>query len=88
MNWIGDVLGRVITVCTRNGWPQLTSLCVTSDGTVGAGYRFALIAAEGISSHMARENAPHELDDLDEHAARTRFECYRFFGAELPPDWP
>lgn len=86
MNWIGDVLGRVIDVCNRNGWPQLTSLCVTSDGTVGPGYRFALMAAEGISSGMPPEGEPQGLDDLDEHAARTRLECYRFFGAELPPD--
>lgn len=86
MNWIGDVLGRVITVCTKNGWPQLTSLCVTSDGTVGAGYRFALSAAEGISSDKPEKGESHGLDDLDEHAARTRLECYQFFGAELPPD--
>lgn len=86
MNWIGDVLGRVIRVCNENGWPQLSSLCVTSDGTVGAGYQFALDAAEQASASKPEDDAPHGLDDLDEHAAQTRLECYRFFGAELPPD--
>lgn len=86
MNWIGDVLGRVISVCASNGWPQLTSLCVTSDGTVGAGYKFALDAAERASSGNEHKPLPQGLDDLDEHAAHTRLECYRFFGAELPPD--
>ncbi|WP_283608569.1 hypothetical protein [Mycolicibacterium poriferae] len=82
-NWVGHVLGRVIKVCTASGWPQLTSLCVTSDGTVGPGYKFALVAAE-----KNRQNGDGEpsLDDLDDHAAKERFECYKFFGAELPPD--
>ena len=86
MNWIGDVLGRVISVCTSNGWPQLTSLCVTSDGTVGAGYKFAVLAAAGTDSSKEHAGDPQSLDDLDEHAARMRLECYRFFGADLPPD--
>ena len=86
MNWIGDVLGRVISVCTSNGWPQLTSLCVTSDGTGGAGYKFAVLAAAGTDSSKEHAGDPQSLDDLDEHAARMRLECYRFFGADLPPD--
>lgn len=86
MNWIGDVLGRVIAVCNKNEWPQLTSLCVTSDGTVGAGYRFALIAANRARSDAADGAETQSPDDLDEHAARTRLKCYRFFDAELPPD--
>lgn len=86
MNWIGDVLGRVIVACTENGWPQLTSLCVTSDGTVGSGYKFALAAAERATSNGTNNAVMHSLDDLDVHAAKTRLECYRFFGAELPPD--
>ena len=81
MNWIGDFPGRVISACTSNGWPQLTSLCVTSDGTVGAGYKFALDAAERASSGSEPKALPQRFDDLDEHAARTRLECYRFFGA-------
>lgn len=84
MNWIGDILARVISVCTENGWPQLTSLCVTSDGTVGAGYKFALIASKATSSVEEQQEIPQNLDDLDEHAAHTRLECYRFFGAVLP----
>lgn len=86
MNWIGDVLGRVIEVCNKNGWPQLTALCVTSDGRVGTGYKFALIAAGRTNSDGPDDEESQTLDDLDEHAARTRLECYRFFGAELPPD--
>lgn len=81
-NWVGNVLARVIKVCTANGWPQLTSLCVTADGTVGPGYKFAMIAAEKNRQHADGEPS---LDDLDDHAAKERFECNKFFGAEMPP---
>lgn len=82
-NWVGNLLGRVIELCTANGWPQLTSLCVTSDGTVGPGYKFALLAVE---KNRQNVDGDPSLEHLDDHAAKERFECYRFFGAELPPD--
>lgn len=76
-NWIGSLLGRVIELCTEEQIPQLGALCVKEDGTVGDGYRHAAIASGG-SSGM-------DLDELDDHAAMTRLECYRYFGANLPP---
>ena len=85
-NWIGELLGRVIEHCVEENIPHLSSLCVTSEGTVGNGYR-AVLEAE----RMRREDADDSEDDeetleqLDDHAARTRLECYRRFGAELPP---
>ncbi|TCN35532.1 hypothetical protein EV644_11595 [Kribbella orskensis] len=74
--WIGDVLGRVSADCSRRGEPLLSSLCINSEGSVGPGYAVAVEAASG------RPPA-----DLDEHAARERLACYRYFDAVgLPPD--
>lgn len=77
-NWIGSLLGRVIDYCVSKQTPQLGALCVKEDGTVGEGYRHAA-AVGGQTDEVS-------LDELDDHAARTRLECYRYFGAELPPD--
>ncbi|MCX2716096.1 hypothetical protein [Mycolicibacterium sp. J2] len=85
-NWIGELLGRVIDYCLENETPHLSSLCVTSEGTVGNGYR-AVIQAERMWKQGATgdEAVEETLDELDDHAAKTRLDCYRFFGAELPP---
>ena len=46
---------------------------------MGEGYRHALSAAGSKADEL-------NLDLLDDHAAEMRLECYRHFGAELPPD--
>jgi hypothetical protein len=74
--WIGDVLGAVSRDCQERGEPLLSSLCVHQDGTIGDGYAIALAEAYG-------EPAPA---DLEAAAAEERLACYRYFGAELPPD--
>ena len=84
-NWVGELLGRVIEHCLQEEIPQLSALCVTAEGTVGNGYR-AAIAAERIPTENATDDQEHDetLDELDDHAAKTRLKCYSFFGAELP----
>ena len=77
-NWIGSLLARVIDHCVRAGTPQLGALCVKENGTVGDGYRHALLAAGLTDDALTR-------DQLDDHAAHMRSECYRHFGAGLPP---
>lgn len=78
-NWIGAVLGRVVREAHRRGDPPLTALVVrTDDGMVGEGYREVLEAAG--------EPALAEAIDRENHAATARLECYRHFGAALPPD--
>ena len=77
-NWIGSLLARVIDHCVRAGTPQLSALCVKEDGTVGEGYRHALLAAGSTDDQL-------NLDQLDDHAAHMRRECYRHFGTGLPP---
>ena len=77
-NWIGSLLARVIDHCVRAGTPQLGALCVKEDGTVGEGYRHALLAAGSRVDELTR-------DQLDDHAAHMRRECYRHFGAGLLP---
>lgn len=67
----------MISHCPREQVPQLSALCVKEDGTVGEDYRHAV----SVSSDVERLNQ----DQLDDHAASTRLEYYRFFGAELPP---
>jgi hypothetical protein len=76
-NWIGNLLGRVISHCVKEQVPQLSALCVKEDGTVGDGYRHVLLTRGELDGLG--------LDQLDDHAAKTRLECYRYFGAELPP---
>ncbi|WP_327265267.1 hypothetical protein OG444_30800 [Streptomyces sp. NBC_01232] len=78
-NWIGSVLGRVVREAHRRGDPPLTALVVHSgDGMVGVGYKEVLEIA----------GQPPVLDaaEREQHAARARLDCYRRFGAELPPD--
>ncbi|MFC9788884.1 hypothetical protein [Rhodococcus sp. NPDC127528] len=72
-NWIGGVLGEVAVECQRRREPALTALCVTQDQTVGRGYQYVL--------DIEGQPIP---DDLDQHAARARLDCYRHFAAELP----
>ena len=74
--WLGDVLARVAADCQARDEPLLSSLCVTSQGSVGAAYAGAVEAARG--------EAP---TDPDEHAAAERLECYRHWqAAGLPSD--
>ncbi|OMC39069.1 hypothetical protein A5740_02690 [Mycobacterium sp. GA-1841] len=77
MNWIGSLLQRVIHHCRDHGIPHLSSLCVTAEGTVGAGYSNVPLILGDVESMS--------LEQLDDHAARVRLECYRHFGAVLPP---
>ncbi|WP_255566554.1 hypothetical protein [Iamia sp. SCSIO 61187] len=74
-NWIGKILNP-LAASQPAGEPLLTSLVVTTtDHTVGQGYSDPVFAAEGTTP-----------DDLQRHAAQTRWECYRHFGAEMPAD--
>ena len=77
-NWIGSLLARDIDHCVRAGTPQLGALCVKENGTVGEGYRHALLAAGSRVDELTR-------DQLDDRAAHMRRECYRHFGTGLPP---
>lgn len=72
--WIGDVLARVARECGRRGEPLLCALCVDSSGSVGSRYAATVEAIRGETPA-----------DPDHHAALERLECYRHFGASLPP---
>jgi hypothetical protein len=76
-NWIGSVLGRVVEHCAKEQIPHLSSLCVKEDGTVGDGYRHVLLTCGEAAADTG-------YDQLDDHAAQMRLECYRHFGAQLP----
>ncbi|MFE3112773.1 hypothetical protein ACFXKJ_12820 [Kitasatospora indigofera] len=83
-NWIGGVLGQVVREAHRRGDPPLTALVVrTSDGMVGEGYREVLTVA---GESATGESAAGEELDREHHAAAARLDCYRRFGAALPPD--
>ena len=73
-NWIGDVLG-VVGRAQPSDEPVLTALVVRADGTIGPGYGDLIVDRTGALPA-----------DLDWHAAEQRLECYRHFGADLPPD--
>lgn len=75
-HWIGDVLGRVADDCAARGEPNLSSLCVNAQGSVGAGYAAVVRTLDGA-----------EPGDHDDHAARERLACYTHFEAVgLPAD--
>ena len=75
MQWIGDVLGRVARACVDRREPLLSSLCVDAKGHVSPAYALSV------------EVLRHEpVGDPDDHAARERLACHRWFGAELPED--
>ena len=77
-HWIGKVLLLVVHRTHRQGDPPLTALVVhTTDGKVGDGYKAVLEAA----------GEPPVEEDLERehHAAAARLDCYRRFGAVLPP---
>jgi hypothetical protein len=75
-HWIEDVLALVAAECAARGEPNLTSLCVNAQGSVGGGYVPAVSAAAGKGSV-----------DADDHAAVERLACYTYFGARgLPAD--
>lgn len=61
-NWIGSLLGRVIDHCVKQQVPQLSALCVKEDGTVGEGYRHAVLAAG--------QKGDINLDQLDDPKMR------------------
>src|SRR5690554_384063 len=69
--WIGEVLGEVSAETEARGEPHLVSLCVTSKGSVGAGYLGA-----------SPDATPDERDEL---AQQHRAECYARYatGADL-----
>jgi hypothetical protein len=76
-NWIGKIVSLVAERSAAEGGPPLTALCVSSgDEKVGAGYAYAL--------KLMGQPKPK---DLQPHAAESRLECYRFYGADLPPGW-
>jgi hypothetical protein len=74
-HWIGSVLGAVARDRRAPDEPMLSSLCVRTDGTVGSDYGESVLEREGAVPA-----------DLDLHAAEERLACYRYFGADLPPD--
>jgi hypothetical protein len=74
-HWIGEVLGTVAGDRRSEDEPMLTSLVVHADGTIGDGYGIPVAQREG--------SVP---PDLELHAAVERLKCYRYFGADIPPD--
>lgn len=73
--WISDVLLRVARECAARDEPNLASLCVNNTGSVGEGYRAAVLAVTG-----------EEPADADDHAAGQRLACHRHFGAANLPE--
>lgn len=73
--WISDVLLRVAQDCAARDEPNLASLCVNNTGSVGEGYRAAVLAVTG-----------EEPADPDDHAAGVRLACYRHFEATNLPE--
>jgi hypothetical protein len=73
-HWMGDVLSRITAECAHRREPFLSALCVDGHGRVGVAYR-----------HAVEQHRGAVYGDLDVQAAEERLECYRHFGATLPP---
>jgi hypothetical protein len=72
--WIDDVLAAVGRDNASRDEPLLPALCVNREGSVGAGYARLVLELTGA-----------EPDDPDDHAAKERLACHRFFEAtDLP----
>lgn len=71
-DWIGRVLGKVADDARKRGEPQVASLCVQVDLTIGAGYAGAPAGTDA----RTRERI----------AAEDRYACYRWHGAVMPED--
>ena len=77
-HWINRVLLLTILQCRDNTEPPLTSLVTDRSGRVGAAYD-AVFQIVGLP-------VPTSEEEREAHAAEMRLECYRWAGAELPPD--
>ena len=78
-NWISGLLADLVKVNHVRNEPPLTSLVVhKDDGQVGAGYDEVLrvYGHAPIDDQLERET----------HAAASRLECYRHWGADAPAD--
>jgi hypothetical protein len=73
--WIDDVLGAVSRDCAERGEPLLSSLCVNREGSVGTAYGALVLELTG-----------EEPEDPDDHAAKQRLACHRFFEADDLPE--
>jgi hypothetical protein len=78
-NWIGGLLVDLTKVNKVRDEPPLTSLVVhKDDGKVGPGYDEVL---------RAYGHTPvHDELERETHAAASRLECYRHWGADVPAD--
>jgi hypothetical protein len=75
-HWMADVLHRVAADCAVRDEPNLGSLAVNAQGSVGAAYASTVLATRG-----------ETIGDSDDHAARERLACHEFFDApDLPAD--
>ena len=72
--WIDDILRTVGRDNEARDEPLLPALCVNREGSVGPAYAALVLELAG--------EAPADADD---HAARQRLDCHRFFEA---PDLP
>lgn len=52
---------------------------------MGEGYRYAIVAEKSARGEDDPTSGDETIEELDDHAARTRLECYRYFGADIPP---
>jgi hypothetical protein len=72
--WINGILALVAAESIARNEPPLRALCVRQDESVGASYGDVALFPDG--------NVPA---DLEAHAASARLDCYRYFGAAVPP---
>jgi hypothetical protein len=73
--WIDDVLAAVGRDNSSREEPLLPALCVNREGSVGAGY-----------ARLVLELTGEEPADPDDHAAKERLACHRFFEAHDLPE--
>jgi hypothetical protein len=74
--WIEDVLATVGRESAARGEPLLSAHCVNREGSVGRAYAALVLELTG-----------EEPADPDDHAARERLACHRYFEApDLPDD--
>lgn len=73
--WMDALLRKVARRCHSAGEPPLSALCVKQNHTVGDSYKYVL--------ELAGMPIP---EDLELHAAYARWQCYQFYGAQIPAE--
>ena len=85
--WLNQVLTLCAAKAAADAEPPLASLCIRSDGSIGAAYAKMPLAPAAVGVEQATKTTLADLgNDVDLYAAEHRLLCYRTFAKNVPAD--